>query len=125
MVSHSIKTFLKNGYLFLLNLWSFKKGFFVDLIKLFDKWPSPYREKSLTLKCAWKYKDSKDVRLENSKSLSNKKKFINSLKKKNKDLEFYKDINDFLKKHNLGYEWFRAIIDVVVNLWLYPPSYNL
>ncbi len=121
--NHSIKILLKNGYLFLTNFWSFKRGLTTDLMKLMDKWPSPHREEPF--ECAWEYKFYKDVKRKKLAVYSQRIKFINLLKEKKKSQEFYKDINNLLKKYDFGYEWFQPMIDFVVSFWLYPPSRNL
>jgi len=117
-----IKTLLKNGYIFFLKLLNFRKDFLIDLEKLQNKWPSKYRKKPLGF--AWDYKREEVIK-KRKLAYSQRIKFINSIKKKDKAPDFYKDINDFLKKYDFGYEWFTSIINYVVSLWLFPPLYNL
>jgi hypothetical protein len=119
---NSNKIILKNGYRFSLMLLNSKKDFITDLIELLDKWPSHYRETPLGHTSEYEYQD---MNKNNELAFSQRIEFLNSLKKEGKFWDFYKDIDDFLKKYDFGYEWLNTIIDYVISLWLLPPLHNL
>lgn len=116
------RIFLKNGYLFSSKL--LRKGvFFADLKKLFKKWPSSYR--NVSINCAWRYKNLKDIKMQNDKMYRQRIEFIEKIEKSNKLLKFYDDINLFIKKHKLGEEWFLTMADYIISSWICPPFHNL
>lgn len=123
ITKHQLKNLVKNDYLFKSRLFNKKTDFVVGLTELLERWPSPYRKNELGW--FWQYKDYKDVNKKRSIAVSQRIKFLKSLKEKGKFEKFCDDIYDFLKKYSLSLEWSDPIIDLVVSAWFFPPFRNL
>lgn len=118
---HQIKTLLKNGLIFQRLLWNTKTEFVKSLADLIKKWPSPYRKSPLGY--AWNEKSYQTVRRKSALATNYRDKYFSSLDDK-KLSEFMLDIEQFVRKYNLGQEWHLPFIDYIICYWLYPPQRN-
>lgn len=120
--THLGKNSLRNDYLFLSKIYT-DKAFRCDLLKIFDKWPSSYREKSLGYHR--EYRDLKKIKENNALAYKQRVKFIEDLDKEDRVSDFYNDINSLINKYDFGREWFLTVTDFIISDWFYPPHENL
>lgn len=115
------KNFLKNGYVFMKRFFR-DESFYSELRVLFDKWPSSAQQTN-PLGIAWDQELPK-IKENDEKAYKQRIEFLDKLEEASA-LSFFDDVEEFLKRCDLGKEWILTITDYLISGWIHPPMENL